>query len=395
MKKILLIIALFTKSTILMSNIIEANNQFAIDFYSQFKSDEDNFFFSPYSISTAMAMVYEGAKGKTAKEIQSVFYFQKEPELMRKEYLQLFSQLNKTKSKFKLQIANALWAEQEYKFLDAYFKRIEKYYRGKATNLDFKIDAESSRVTINDWVEGQTNNKIIDLVPPDGINYLTRLVITNAVYFKGKWVKQFNVDYTRDEEFRVNSKNIIKVPMMRRTDEDAIFRYARNGILQILEMPYSGEELSMLIILPQNENMKNLESILNAENLSAWKKVMKKQRVKIFIPRFKFENKLSMKNTLINMGMQLAFSKDADLSGMTGKKDLRIDQVIHQAFVEVNEEGTEAVAATSVTVSYKESFIPERPFIPIFRADHPFIFIIHQIDTGNILFMGRVSDPSK
>ncbi len=377
-----------------LSGVIDANNQFAFDLYSKYKSKEGNIFFSPYSISTALAMTYEGARGQTAEEMLSVFHFPEDDKTRRLGYANLYNEINKKDKKYKLHTANALWAQQYYQFLDEYFDIVEKYYGGKVTNLNFMGDQEGSRITINNWIEDHTNNKIKDLIPPGLITPLTRLVLTNAIYFKGEWVRQFNKDDTIEQDFRVTSNNIVKVPMMLRTDDESIFNYAEDDKLQILELPYSGEELSMLILLPKNNDMEALENSLNFTVLSKIKEELIEQRVDIFIPRFKFETKYFMANTLEEMGMPTAFSGVADFSGMTGKKDLTISQVIHQAFVEVNEEGTEAAAATAVIMKIT-SIGPDEPKIPTFRADHPFIFLIQDRETGIILFLGRVSDPSK
>jgi len=329
--------------------------------------------------------------------MRSVFYFPEDSNLRRTEYASIFDELNKGDKKYKLSSANALWAQQDYQFSKDYFDNVEKYYSGKATNLDFKKDPEGSRITINSWVENQTNEKIKDLIPSGLINTMTKLVLTNAIYFKGEWVKQFNKNDTKEENFRTSNGGAVKAQMMQRTDDEAIFNYAENSNLQILEMPYSGNELSILLLLPKNDNLTKLESILSTKNISDWKKNLEEQRVKIYIPKFKFETKYFMADDLKEMGMPLAFSDSADFFGMTasGKKDLKIDEAIHQAFVEVNEEGTEAAAATAVTMAPLGVAGPQKePKIPIFRADHPFIFLIQQKSTGNILFMGRVVNPN-
>ncbi len=377
-----------------VSTVIEANNKFALDLYSRYKTKEDNIFFSPYSISTALAMTYEGARGQTAEEMQSVFYFPEDDDERRSSYANLYNEINKEDKEYKLNTANALWAEHSFQFLDEYFNIVEEYYGGKVTNLDFKQDPEGSRIIINDWVEEKTNNKIKDLIPSGLIDSMTRLVLTNAIYFKGEWVKQFNEDATQEQNFRVSSSDGVKVQMMQRIDNESIFNYAEDDKLQILEMPYSGEDLSMLIFLPKNDDMKALENSINVEKLTEWRANLEKKRVDIFIPKFKLETKYFMAQDLMEMGMPSAFVS-ADFSGITGKKDLFISNVIHQAFVEVNEEGTEAAAATAVIMPLTSIGSEPGPQIPTFRADHPFIFIIQQNDTGNILFMGRVDNPSE
>lgn len=381
-----------------IKNVVDANNQFAVDYYSKLKSkNNDNIFFSPFSISSAFAMTYEGAKGQTAEEMRSVFYFPEDSNLRRTEYATIFDEINKGDKKYKLSSANALWAQQDYQFSRDFFSDVEKYYGGKATNLDFNKDPEGSRVTINNWVENQTNDKIQDLIPMGAIQPMTKLVLTNAVYFKGEWVKQFNKNDTKEENFRTSNSGTVKAQMMQRTDDEAIFNYAENNNLQMLEMPYSGDELSILFLLPKNDNLTELESMLSTKNISDWKNDLEEQRVKVYIPKFKFETKYSMVDDLEAMGMSLAFSDFADFSGMTatGKKDLKIDQAIHQAFVEVNEEGTEAAAATAVAMVLRAAPGPlKEPKIPIFLADHSFIFLIQQKSTGNILFIGRVVNPN-
>ena len=378
-------------SVVGVSNVVDANNKFAIDLYSRYKTDEGNIFFSPYSISTALAMTYEGARGKTAEEMQKVFYFPEDNNTMRNGYANLYAEINKPGKKYKLSAANVLWAENDFQFLDEYFNVVDQYYNGKVTNLDFKRDPEGSRVTINNWVEDKTNDKIKDLIPSGMIDSMTRLVLTNAVYFKGEWVKQFNKDDTLERDFTTDSNDVVKAFMMQRTDDESIYNYGENNILQILEMPYSGDDLSMLIILPKDNNLEDVEKSFTTNKLSDWKDELKEQRVNVFLPRFKFETKYSMAEDLAEMGMPTAFG-NADFSGMTGKMDLAISQVIHQAFVEVNEEGTEVAAATAVIMK-EESAGPNGPIIPVFNANHPFIFIIQQKETGNILFMGRVSNP--
>ena len=372
---------------------ISANNQFALDLYFELKESEGNIFFSPYSISTALAMAYEGARGKTADEMQSVFRFPTNGNLRKSAFAAIHNQLNKPDAKYKLSIANALWAQNDYKFLDEYLTTLQQYYAGKAANVDFKNSTEEVRKTINKWVEDKTNNKNKDLFPQGSLDNMTRLVLTNAIYFKGTWVKQFEKSQTRDEDFRVSSVNTIKVPMMRRTDKNAKFNYMETDNLQILEMPYEGEKLSMIVLLPKNDNLSSLENSLFLDKINDWKNKLWEQRVDVFMPKFTFDTKYFMNETLARMGMPTAFTRDsANFSGMDGTQNLFIQKVIHQAFVDVNEEGTEAAAATGVSMGIT-SVGPTQ--IPVFRADHPFIFVIQDRENGNILFLGRVANPSK
>jgi len=373
--------------------VVNANNQLAFELYSQFneESKDSNIFFSPYSISIALTMTYEGAKGQTAEEMQSVLHIPEDASIRRPNFARIYNKINKKDKKYKLSTANALWAQKDYSFLKEYTDNVEQYYGGKLTNLDFTRESEKSRQIINKWVEDQTNNKIKDLIPKGVLNAYTRLVLTNAIYFKGTWVKQFDEKDTKEDDFRMNSGNTVKVSMMRLIGDGVKFNYAETDEIQILEMPYHGEDVSMLIILPGENDLANIEKSISLEKLSKWKNMLNEQRVDVFIPKFKFETKYFMAKALSDLGMPTAFSPAADFSGMDGTKDLLIQNVIHQAFVEVNEEGTEAAAATGVVMGITSV----GPRIPIFRADHPFIFIIQEIETGNILFLGRVGDPSK
>jgi serpin B len=373
--------------------VINANNQFAFDLYAELRKSAEgkNVFFSPYSISTALAMTYEGARGKTAEEMQSVFHFPTDGKLRNSAFAAIHNQLNKPDSKFKLSIANSLWAQKDFRFLSEYMTTVQQYYGATATNLDFVNATEESRKTINKWVEDKTNDKIKDLLPQGSLDATTRLVLTNAIYFKGTWSKPFDKSQTKDESFRVSATNTIKVPMMRRTDKNAMFNYAETSEVQILEMPYEGEKLSMLVFLPKGD-LSLLEKSLSLAKINDWRSKLEVQPVDVFMPRFTFDTKYLMKETLTQMGMPTAFDEQrADLSGMNGRKSLYISAVIHQAFVDVNEEGTEAAAATAVIIGGK-SIEPEAS---IFRADHPFIFVIQDRENGNVLFIGRVVNPGK
>lgn len=386
-----------------VQEVVNANNQFAFELYSELnKTEQNNIFYSPYSISTALAMTYEGAKGQTADEIKSVFHFP-ESKTLRPNFAAIYNDINKKGKAYELKTGNALWAQHDYSFLEEYTNRVEQFYGGKIANLDFVEETEKSRQTINTFIEKQTNNKIEDLIPLGSLNALTRLVLTNAIYFKGIWKWEFDKSDTHDQDFKITPTNIAKTPIMHMNSDEAKFNYADLERLQILELPYKGEDISMLILLPKQEEYYDfvtdkkvvydytLEDIeFSSKTLEEYKAQMKKTKLdSISLPKFKFDSKYFMKNTLSAMGMPTAFS-NADFSGMDGTKNLFISEVIHQAFVEVNEEGTEAAAATAVIIK-ETSVMPAN----IFRADHPFIFIIQQKDTGNILFMGKVVDPTK
>lgn len=380
--------------------VADANNQFAFDLYSRLAKDQkstgSNIFFSPISLSSALAITYEGARGKTADEIRSVFYLPENDTSRREGFSGLNAGINSGDPSYSLRTANALWAEKTYPFLTEYVRTAERSYGAKTTNLDFKGHPEDSRVTINIWVENKTEDRIKDLIPAGIIDPMTRLVITNAIYFKGDWVKQFDKNKTADADFRIVPGKTVKVPMMQRTDEDAVYLYAENKDLQMLSMAYehtTGKELSLVLLLPKADNLTTTEDSLSADTLSALQQSATFRRVMVYFPKYTLETKYSLPDTLGAMGMPTAFTGNADFSGMDGTKNLFIGDVIHQAFVDVNEEGTEAAAATAVVM--RQNAPPANPEpVPVFRADHPFIFIIQDDETGAILFMGRLVNPA-
>ena len=373
-----------------IESVVNANNQFAFDVYSEFKeeSENENIFFSPYSISVALTMTYEGAKGQTAEEMQSVLRVPKDDNLRKANFAKIINEINKEDKKYKLSTANALWPRIDFQLLKEYQNTIEKYYGGRATPLDYAGDPEGSRQIINSWIEDKTEDKIKDLIPSEFLKPFTVLVLTNAIYFKGIWVLQFNPKETKEESFKTDDGEIVKVPMMRLVGKNEKFNYAETEDLQILEMLYDGEDLSMLVILPKENKLEKIEKELSIEKLSEWKSMLKEQKIDIYIPKFKLETKYFMADTLKKMGMPTAFDSSADFSGINGVKGIWISKVIHQAFVDVNEEGTEAAAATAVIM------IEMAPTTPEFQADHPFIFLIQEKETGNILFMGKVANPA-
>ena len=369
--------------------VVQANNQFALDVYAELRSGEGNVFLSPYSISTALAMTYEGARGQTAEEIVRVFHFPTGDVARHAAFAAIHNQLNQEDAAYELNIANALWAQKDYAFLEAYINTLQSYYAATATNLDFAGATEGARKTINAWVEVHTNHKIKDLFPEGSLSALTRLVLTNAVYFKGQWVTQFDKGQTKDAAFYISPNNAVTVSFMRLRGDGVRFNYAQDEGVQVLEMPYKGEKLTMTLFLPTNGDLAEFENVFSLEKLEGWKNRLQMQRVDVFLPRFKFETKYFMSETLKKMGMPTAFSSTANFSGMDGTRSLAIQTVIHQAFVDVNEEGTEAAAATGVAVAERSA----RPPVPVFRADRPFLFLIQDIEHGNILFLGRVADP--
>ncbi|MFZ1735950.1 MAG: serpin family protein [Candidatus Moraniibacteriota bacterium] len=376
-----------------VKSVVDANNQFALDLYSELKNGSGNIFFSPYGVSVALAMTYEGARGETANEIQAVSHLPADGNLRQPSFAAIYRQINRLDSKYKLSIADAVWAQNDYKFLDEYTNVLQQYYAGKATNVDFKNSTEESRQIINKWVGDKTDNKINSLFSQGSPDNTARLVLTNAIYFKGAWLKKFEKAQTKDADFRVDADNIVKVPMMQQMDKDAKFNYAETDTLQILEMPYEGDKLSMIVLLPKNDSDMSLEGSLSLENIRNWRNEFREQHVDVFMPKFTFDIKYSLKEILMRMGMPLAFTwPGADFSGMDGTKNLYIGDVVHQVSIDIDENGAEAVAATGVAV-VAGSAMPQQ--VPTFRADHPFIFAIQDKENGSILFLGRVSNPSK
>jgi serine protease inhibitor len=376
--------------------VATANNKFNIDLYKKLAvKDTENIFVSPYSISSALAMTYEGANGTTAEEMKAAFYFP-ESNILRPNFAALYNIINKKDKKYELRTGNALWAQKDYKFLPEYFSTVEKYYGGKAVNLDFINETELSRNTINTFISEQTNNRIKDIIPLGGVNSATRLVISNAIYFKGKWDIDFDKEKTQDRDFKTPTglTQVSTMAMYPKSEEQ--FNYYENENLQALELPYKDKELSMIVLLPKSEDgLSSLENEMDFEKLNEWTSNLKSTEVdEIYLPKFEFDYGKELSEDFKELGMVSAFSAEgADFSKMTGDRDLYISKVIHKAFVKVDEEGTEAAAATVVTMNVASALENPTPRI-IFRADHPFIFMIRENSTGAILFMGRITNPS-
>jgi len=369
--------------------LVKGNDSFATDLYARLSSQSGNLFFSPFSISTALGMTYVGARGQTADQMASTLHFTLDRERLLRAFNSLRQQLNggARSRKYQLHVANALWGQKDYGFREEYLRTTQAAFGAGLREVDFAT-SEQARQTINHWVEDQTQKKITDLLPPGSVNASTRLVLTNAIYFKGAWSHPFSKKSTKQEDFEVTADKIVPVPMMHQTEELAYFDGAN---FQLLELPYQSHELSMLVLLPKKAaEIAEFEKQIRAEQLNKWRANLKTHQVTLSLPKFKFTAEFSLKGTLSGMGMPLAFSDKADLSGMCTHKKLFIDEVIHKAFVDVNEEGTEAAAATGVTVKALALRVVPRAF---FRADHPFVFVIRDNQTGAILFMGRVSNP--
>jgi len=374
-----------------VAKVAEGCNRFAFDLYARLKGAEGNLFLSPYSISTALAMTSAGARGETADQMAKVLCLPASGEAVHGAYGALQNDLNAAGEggAFELAVANRLWGQKGYRFLPEFLKLLEADYGAGIETLDFAKETEAARKTINAWVEKQTRDKIKDLLKPGILNEMTRLVLTNAIYFKGKWASEFDKKLTRDEDFFLTPEKKVAAPLMHQTAE---FGYFDGGEFQALELPYRGDRLAMVVLLPKaKDGLAALEASLSADKVAGWVGKVRRRKVQVALPRFKTTAEFSLKDTLVAMGMTAAFGGDADFSGMTGAKDLFISAVVHKAFVDVNEEGTEAAAATGVVMERKSK--PEPP--PVFRADHPFLFLIRDTRSGAILFLGRILDPTK
>lgn len=376
--------------------VVAGNTKFALELYGKLRTREGNIFFSPCSISTAMAMTYAGARGETENQMAQTLHFNLPADQLHPAFAALKTDFTTEEKKGRVHLveANSLWPQKDFALRPDYLALCRKYYGTAIKPVDFARHTETARKTINAWVEDRTNRKIVELLKPGMIDRSNRLVLVNAIYFKGKWASQFNTNLTENQPFHLSADKTIDAPLMRQTHD---LDYAEFSGLQVLGLPYAGDDLSMIVLLPREvDGLGNLEARLTAENLTAWTANLKSQEVQVFLPKFKSSSEFSLAETLKALGMTDAFSDgQADFSGMDDRKDLFIGAVVHMAFVEVNEESTEAVAVTAVLTELA-GIRPTNPQpIPIFRADHPFLFLIRDNHNGSILFLGRVTDPTQ
>jgi serine protease inhibitor len=371
--------------------VVAGNNAFAVALYGQLRNQSGNLFFSPESISTALAMAYAGARGDTAFQMAKTLHFTLPLDQLNPAMGALLGDLNTTHQNYQLNVANALWAQQGYTFLDAFLNVLKTNYGAGLNQVNFKGATEAARLTINQWVEKKTQDKIKDLLQPGALRPDTRLVLTNAIYFKGDWETQFDKAQTKNEVFFLSPSQTTTTPLMHR---EGGFSYFNGGTFQALEIPYKSKELSIIIFLPKDRGgLSELEQSLTASNLQQWlHQVGPVPKVIVTLPKFKSTQQFELGATLRAMGMPAAFGGSADFSGMTGKRDFAISEVIHKAYIDVNEEGTEAAAATSVTMRTM-AMRPVEQTPPVFRADHPFVFLIRDNRSDSILFMGRIANP--
>jgi serpin B len=368
------------------------NSAFAFDLYQALRGQEGNLFYSPYSISVALAMTYAGARAETEAQMAEVLHF----DLPQAQLHPVFKALAQAladrgegahgQGGFQLNVANALWGQAGYAFLPEFLNLLDRNYGAGLRLVDFIANAEAARVTINDWVAEQTEGRIEDLIPPGVLDSMTRLVLTNAIYFNAAWAQPFNERATQEEAFHLLDGGQVMVPMMHQIES---FGYAEGDGYQVVELPYESHELSMVVLLPDEGGFEALEGSLDAAQVEAMLDEVSYREVSLAMPRFKYDAQFSLAETLAGMGMPAAFSDGADFSGMTGTRELFISAVIHKAFVSVDEEGTEAAAATAVAM--KLTAAQTEP-VEV-RLDRPFVFLIRDIETGTILFLGRVVDP--
>ena len=374
--------------------LVEGNSAFAFALYQALRGKEGNLFYSPFSISLALAMTYAGARGDTAEEMAATLQFMLEQDRLHAAFNWLDAELasrgegaaGKDGEGFRLNIVNAIWGQKDYEFLTDFLDVLAENYGAGLRILDFINEAEKSRVTINEWVSDQTEDRIKDLIPQDAIDALTRLVLTNAIYFNAAWAYPFNENITADGPFYLFNGEQVIVPMMRQTES---FGYTKGEGYQAVELLYDGGEMSMVLLLPASGNFEAFEEGLQAQMVDEIIGGLQLTEVALTMPKFEFESEFSLRDTLADMGMPIAFSGAADFSGITGNPELCISEVVHKAFVAVDEAGTEAAAATAVIMEL--TAVPEPP-VEV-TIDHPFIFLIRDIETGAVLFVGRALNP--
>lgn len=372
--------------------LAQGNNQFAVSLFQQVRSEPGNLFFSPHSLSTALAMTHTGARQQTATEMAAVLRSALPPTELPSAFAELARQLAESQRAggAEFLLANSLWCQREYALDEGFTRTVRTDFGAQVEAVDFVQDPVGSAGRINTWVAQQTRDRIQDLIPPAAITPLTRLILANAIYFKGKWQQPFSPNATRPGTFHLDAGRTIEHPLMSRR---STARLLKQDAVKLLALPYQGGRMDMVILLPDAvDGLPALEAALTPDQLREWLTALSATRaaeVSVTLPRFKSTASLSLARTLARMGMPTAFdARTADFSAITGKPDLYISDVVHKAFVEVNEEGTEAAAATGVFMATRAAMTRE------FRADRPFLYLIRDVGTGSILFMGRLANPA-
>ncbi len=375
------------------NDIATADNAFAFDLYSKLSGQGGNLFLSPYSIETALAMTYAGAEGDTATQMAKVLRLPGAGNVPAgfADLAKAIQADGKASSGMQLLIANSLWGQKGLAYQSAFAKTVENQFGATLNQVDYITAAESARKAINDWVAKQTMDKITGLIPSGALSADTRLVLANAIYFKAKWDHQFDKSGTQDEPFNLSASESNSVSMMHIERE---FNYASTGTLQMLELPYVSNQFSMIVLLPRKvDGLAELEPTVNEALLEQLRTQSSPTEVQVSLPKFKLETEFSLGGTLQQMGMTDAFSANADFRGIATGVPLNISAVVHKAYVDVDEEGTEAAAATGVIMELALAAPPSKPII--FNADHPFLFLIRHNPSGAILFLGRVTNPKE
>ena len=373
-----------------IQHLIYANQSFALELFRQLQPGAGNLFFSPHSLSVALGMTYAGARRRTAEQMAAALHFDLKPEQLFPAFAALNARLTSLQQEgLHLSEANSIWPHRGYPLRADFIENLEQNFGVSVTPVDYVTQAEAARQMINAWVEERTAHKIIELIKSGVLDALTRLVLVNAIYFKGAWLDPFDPARTRQQPFWLSAHEQQPVPMMGRSGS---YPYARVEGAQLLELPYLGEQLALLVILPdQKDGLPELQTRLTQPNLENWLGGLRRTEVSLSLPRYKLTSSFRLDAVLKNLGMTDAFDPTrADFSGMTDDPvGLFISAAIHQAFIEVNEEGSEAAAATAVVMSLRSMPQPPVPF----KADHPFIFLIRERESGAILFLGQVLDP--
>lgn len=372
------------------SGIANGINNFTFKTYSVLSNESGNLFFSPFSVSTALSMAAEGSGGKTLEEMRNVLGLSDNSSANHAGFENLLNSLNAKNAGYNLSIADAIWIEKTFSVKQEFSSALSTYYYSLAQQADFVNNAGKERTNINNWVAGKTNNKILDLIPQGGVDSYTRMVIVDAIYFKGNWAQQFDKNDTQTATFFVLQSKNVSVPMMHLSKSENASYYSDNE-LKALEMDYQGDNLSMLILLPnQNYGLSEVEAGLSSAEISDIRSKLVHKSVQVWLPKFNMTKSEEMSGLLKELGMKSAFDPHvADFSAINSTEGLYISYVFHKAFINVNETGTEAAAATTVIVVGSAMEI-----LPEFRADHPFLFFIMDKPTGAILFMGRVANPT-
>jgi serpin B len=375
--------------------LVTGNTQFALDLYHQLADQNGNLFFSPYSLSAALAMTYAGARGETERQMAETLNFTLSQENLHPAFNDLDLELarrgegaeGRHGEPFRLHIANALWGQTGYSFLPQFLDLLAENYDAGMRLVDFIHNPDGSRSTINKWVSSETEKKIEELISRDLITPDVRLVLTNAIYFDAAWEHKFKKEATRPGPFKLLDDTEVTVDMMR---QNTSFGYTEGEGYQAVELPYDGRELSLVVLLPAKGNFTRFQDSLDGTRVEAILKAIDSRDIHLTMPRFAYESGFCLKDALSDMGMPDAFlPRAADFSRMDGTRDLFILDVVHKALVRVDEEGTEAAAAAAVIVAASEG---PPDFVEVV-IDRPFIFLIRDIKTGGILFLGRVLNP--